>query len=598
MFIENITVFKDRTQDLVDRALQLITKQMSLGNALIVAWSGGKDSSAVLNLVLRSAAAYVEAGNISPRIIVTHADPGGVENPAVAIQANKDMDAIKLFAEFYGINVEIKVSTPSQNTRFAVKVIGGRDLPVYSGLQAGRKCTQDWKVLPMQKMTKHIVKEVKDTGKDVCTILGTRFDESTGRKARMEGRGETADNVWLSDKGELRLSPIADWSDVDLWRYLHACARGEYLSYSTFSGLIELYKAGSDPADVQTIGGVEVYACRFGCAICTAGKDKSMGWMLKNNPEKYGWMEGLHKLQQYKLNIQHDLDRRNWVCFDLYRGYARLRPNTFSPSMMEELLRYVLTLQVQEYDASGGNPRFQIISLEDIIAIDATWSLQGHHKPFHALRIYRDVAVRNNLAEIPQIEPLPQKRVGETKYFYVNEDYASPKYDYSGMDLIANDFASFDNESRCIPSKILKDGRRISDLYTTPEFTVNAESICFLFEYELDRILDGYQSQGGRTSAYKHYVMVGHISLAKGAHTSKVDQILRRTVWKEEKGLAGLDPRTEPEKLQNMLSRSLTKKEMEAEVATRDGQNGVDQPEKVVTNRSMQLFLPGLELAA
>ena len=181
--------------------------------------------------------------------------------------------------------------------------------------------------------------------------------------------------------------------------------------------------------------------------------------------------------------------------------------------------------------------------------------------------------------EIPEIEPFPKQKVGETKYAYISDEYDHPRYRYSGMDTLEQDFASFDNDSRCIPTKLLKDGRQVLDLPTTPEFSVNLEPVFFMLDDDLDEILDGWRSQGDRTTAYQYYLQIGIISLAKGAHTSVADRILRRTAFKEFTGLAGLDPRTDPEKLQEMLDRALTKNEMEAEVAEREGRQVISYVE-------------------
>lgn len=63
----------------VAKALQAIKKLHDNQNLICVAWSGGKDSSVVLDLVLRSAALHP-----SPTpIVVTHADTG-IENPEIA----------------------------------------------------------------------------------------------------------------------------------------------------------------------------------------------------------------------------------------------------------------------------------------------------------------------------------------------------------------------------------------------------------------------------------------------------------------------------------------------------------------------------------
>jgi len=379
----------------VSQAIETIAANMDAKNAIIVAWSGGKDSSTVLNLVFE-AALFLQAQNKPvSRIIVTHADTY-IENPAVELQSTIDVRAMRRWAEEHGLDLSIKVSKPNLNELWPVRVIGGRDLPVFSGVGSDRKCTVEFKIKPQERLVRQLVKDIKQDGGVPITVTGTRFAESASRAGRMNDRGEVADELWLSNSGEARLSPIADWSDEDVWKYLHACAAGLHPSYTDFSGIIRLYRDGSDPAEIQTLpDGTEVFACRFGCALCTAGKDKSMAWMLKNDPDRYGYMAGLHSMQKYLVNSQHDLALRQWLNFSVSDdGYAALRPNTYSPSMLEDLLRMCLSLDVRERRAAraaGSALRFQIITAEALIAIDAVWSLQGHHEAHHAMRIYKEV---------------------------------------------------------------------------------------------------------------------------------------------------------------------------------------------------------------
>lgn len=548
----------------VTQAIETIAAHMDAKNAFIVAWSGGKDSSTVLNLVFMAALTLLAENRPIPRIIVTHADTY-IENPAVGHQSTLDIHAMRRWAEENGLDLTIKLSKPNLNELWPVRVIGGRDLPVFSGVGSDRKCTMEFKIKPQERLVRKLVKGIKKDGGVPITVTGTRFAESASRAGRMTDRGEVSDEIWLSDAGEARLSPIADWSDADVWQYLHACAAGKHPSYADFSGLIRLYREGSDPADIQTLpDGTEVYACRFGCALCTAGKDKSMAWLLKNNPDRYGYMAGLHALQQYLVNTQHDLDLRQWLNFSISDdGYAALRPNTYSPSMLEDLFRMCLTLDVRERRAArtaGRHLRFQIITAEVLIAIDAIWSLQGHHEAHHAMRIYKEV-LSGKLMDIPTVEPIAKTPVPSPRYVYVGMDWQDPKWRNAG--LWDSTLAHFAEESGCMGSRTLSNGLEIMDVNHGPELSIDPESAHCFFEFELDRVLEQNNTSRWRTSAYFYYARMGIITLAKGPHLVKIDHILKRTMWKQEKGLLGLDMRKDPENIQALLDASISKKELD-----------------------------------
>jgi 3'-phosphoadenosine 5'-phosphosulfate sulfotransferase (PAPS reductase)/FAD synthetase len=120
--------------------------------AIVIAWSGGKDSSTVASIVLAAAARKVWKSGEAPEIIITHADTG-VENPAMENLARSEMKRIATYADRNGLNVRIEIATPSLNATWAVRVIGGRALPVFAG-KGHRDCSVDWKVKPQQRIYK------------------------------------------------------------------------------------------------------------------------------------------------------------------------------------------------------------------------------------------------------------------------------------------------------------------------------------------------------------------------------------------------------------------------------------------------------------
>ena len=85
------------------RALQALKKLHDKQNLICVAWSGGKDSSAGLDLVLRSAVLHPSPAPI----VVTHADTG-IENPEIATYVRQEIESIKRYAEKHNIVVTSK----------------------------------------------------------------------------------------------------------------------------------------------------------------------------------------------------------------------------------------------------------------------------------------------------------------------------------------------------------------------------------------------------------------------------------------------------------------------------------------------------------
>ena len=75
------------------------------------------------------------------------------------------------------------------------------------------------------------------------------------------------------------------------------------------------------------------------------------------------------------MSRHFDMNSCNWLArsIDTETGSISISPNTYSPDYCLDLLRYALTIDAREIEASkflGINPRFQILSEEAILSID------------------------------------------------------------------------------------------------------------------------------------------------------------------------------------------------------------------------------------
>lgn len=524
-----------------DKARRLITSVAEAGHPLIVAWSAGKDSTCVLVLVLSALREMAQRGSPCPPLIVMHADTL-VENPEMAIHAQREMAAIRAYADKFGLDVRIKVSTPSLLSQWVVKVVGGRNLPVFAN-KGTRDCTVDLKITPMGRLKKAVMKGIKaQWGLPPVTILGTRFSESPGRKKRMLERGENAEDVWSDTEG-LKLSPIADWDDAVLWDYLYACAEGLEESYNDCSELVRIYMAGTEETCMS--GETEIPSCRFGCSICTVGRDRSMEAMLIKGG-RYAYMQPLYDLQRFLVNTQYDLSRRQWVGRSIKEGRIAIAPDVYSPAMLEELLRCMLTIDIREKETAmrlGIEPRFELVSAKALVAIDAIWSQQGIHKAFHALSIYRDVYEYGERYDLPELAEVHKTgSIPEPRYIEVGKAWEDRggKYEFCGLRDPILEMAS-EQGTGCMGHKELPDGRIVLDAETSESsFDIDDEAISFILGMELDYLI-GLGESMPRNYGFRHYITLGAINLAK-SQFGKTDIILRRTSFKEFEGLFDMSP--------------------------------------------------------
>lgn len=521
----------------IKKALQAITDIIDNQNIVCVAWSGGKDSSVVLDLVLSAAAAHP----CPTPIIITHANTG-IENPEIAQYVGKELDSVRRFAKKHNIPVEIEISTPGISSSWAVKVIGGRALPSFCN--NNRDCSVDLKVLPQKRLRKQIFKKYAD--RTAVTVIGTRFSESSVRNKKMQDRKESDVLPWTGKDKSLYLSPIANWSTDNVWQYLLE-QQNSGTGYSDFKETFRIYSDATISTEVDATllaTGAKTPGCgpRFGCFLCCVTSDQSMENLIEGNPERYGYMRGLNDLQKYLLATQYDFERRDWFGRSIDDdGYITIGPDVYSPQMLEDLLLYCLTLDVEEQEVSydeGIDRRFQIINAQTLIAIDAMWSLHGRHKPFHALYCYDLVYNKRQRFHVPKIAPIKPSKMPAPRKYYVGQAWEQNKE--SGLRNTTLELVN-DSSSPCMATKTIGNGRIVMDCEISDLFEVNEETAWLILDPdmgELDTMLERFHKSSDyfSTHGYTHYVGLGAISISKGKEWV-VDKILRRSNWKERNGL-------------------------------------------------------------
>lgn len=343
-----------------------------------VSWSAGKDSSVVLSLTLEAAGRRRQRGEHLHPIVVMTADTR-VESPEVHAYARAELRAVQRFARQHGLDVRTEVTTPRLTESWALTILSGRSLPSFIGGHSD--CTSQMKVQPLQRAQKRFDKELPG----LVNLLGTRFDESARRAANMRKRQETAEQIWTGADGRRYLSPIAYWSTDSVWTYIGTVMADETLrTYSSFEELHRIYRDASGSTCVvvaEMAGQVKSKPCgaRTGCWSCLkVERDESLEAMLASDP-RYAYMKGLAALRNYLLATRYDWSKRTWMPWaPEVDGSIEIKPHRYRPSFLAELLHLCLSLDAKEQQAAaqlGIEPRFQIVDLRTLIAIDAHWAL-------------------------------------------------------------------------------------------------------------------------------------------------------------------------------------------------------------------------------
>ena len=187
----------------------------------VIGYSGGKDSTAILQLIWYALQELKEEGECEKKVHVISTDTL-VENPIVAMWVGKSLSKMKEQADAQGLPITPHRLTPEVKDRFWVNLIGkGYPAPRYKF----RWCTDRLKISPSNTF----IQNMANKSGEAILVLGTRKAESTARAASMDRfessetntrkaqgltENDSLDRVWV-------YTPIANWSNDDVWVYLN-----------------------------------------------------------------------------------------------------------------------------------------------------------------------------------------------------------------------------------------------------------------------------------------------------------------------------------------------------------------------------------------
>lgn len=324
-----------------------------------IAYSGGKDSSATLTLLM-----YLISLGLIPKprsLTVFYADTRQ-ELPPLAIAAHAIIERLR--AE--GINVRI-VMAPLDK-RFLVYILG-RGVPPPNN-NTLRWCTRQIKVEPMQDA---LIAAVGELGGTILMITGVRQGESAVRDKRIEmscGKdGAECGQGWyqqiLPESKGLRgriatLAPLLHWRVCHVWDWLtYYAPDAEYGEWPTRI-IADAY--GGDEAQ-------EINA-RTGCIGCPlAQEERALDAVLRSPAWAYlAPLKGLKPLYR-ELREPHNRLRKAGI-ETLKDGSVGKNPQRMGPLTFEARemgLRAVLTMQAECNAAADalGRPRIDILNAEE-----------------------------------------------------------------------------------------------------------------------------------------------------------------------------------------------------------------------------------------
>jgi DNA sulfur modification protein DndC len=272
----------------------------------VVGYSGGKDSTAVLQLVWLALARLPAAQRRKPVHVIS--TDTLVENPVVASWVTHSLEVMASAAASQELPLQPNRLTPAATDSFWVNLIGrGYPAPRHKF----RWCTERLKIKPSNKFIRDVVR----AHGEAILVLGTRKAESSGRAHRMNALEAQRVRDLLSPNAALPnclvYSPVENWSNDDVWTFLMQTANP--WGYSN-KDLLSMYQGASPDGECPLVVDASTPSCgdsRFGCWVCTlVDKDKSMSAMIQNDEEKE-WMLPLLELRN-ELDLTDDRHLRDF----------------------------------------------------------------------------------------------------------------------------------------------------------------------------------------------------------------------------------------------------------------------------------------------
>ena len=385
------------TKEDLQQTLEII-QQIYLSDNIpwICGYSGGKDSSAVVQLVWMALQQLpIEKRNKAVHIISTDTL---VESPVVAAWAELSLNRMRESANKEMLPIVPHRLTPQIQNTYWVNLIG-RGYP-YPRANF-RWCTDRMKIDPSNRF----IKSILEAESEAILVLGSRKAESNARKQVMEEYEKKRYREYLSPNGSYPntyvFTPIENWTDSMVWQFL--------MQYSNPWGhsnkdLLAMYRGASVDNECPLVVESGTPSCggsRMGCWICTmVTQDKSLAAMIQNDEEK-SWMLPLLDFRNYiaaynQGTDQDELDRRRRdfrrMTGNLTWHNDRLVHGPYKKEVREDFLRRLLELQMLIRRTGPENVRnANLITHEELCYIRKLWLDEKHEFDDALPRIYKEV---------------------------------------------------------------------------------------------------------------------------------------------------------------------------------------------------------------
>lgn len=367
-------------------------RELYLSDAIpwIIGYSGGKDSTACLQLVWTAITSLPQEQRSKPVHVIS--TDTLVENPVIAAWVTASLLRINISASQQSLPITAHRLTPSVENRFWTNLIG-KGYPAPG--PRFRWCTDRLKI----SASTQFIQELSENNGEAILVLGQRRGESQVRDKVMDHYKDST-RARLSKNKDPRLSrvwvypPIESWSSDDVWEYLITQPNPWGIDNQELFGI---YRGATPDAECPIVVDTSTPSCgdsRFGCYVCTmVSQDKSMHAMIQNDEQKQ-WMQPILDFRNNHLAIEdrslRDFRRMNGK---LTVFHGELVHGPYTQAHRAQLLRELLLTQrvVRNADQKQGTQLIELISIEELDEIRRLWVEEKGEIEDLVPRIYAEV---------------------------------------------------------------------------------------------------------------------------------------------------------------------------------------------------------------
>ena len=350
-------------QNIVDEIIDQYLFADETKRPWIIGFSGGKDSTVMLQLVWQALQNIKKIEFVPYREIYIVCNDTMVENPVITEYVYRVLEKIEKAAVEQDLPIRVIKTIPRLEDSFWVNMIG-KGYPAPNN--AFRWCTERLKIRPTQRF---ILEQVDEFGEAVI-LIGTRSAESASRAKSMKKHSIKGKRLTKhpTQPNTFMYAPIRHLSLEQVWYTINTMSSPWGASNEE---LFQIYSdASADDYECPTVvTDKEHKSCgqsRFGCWTCTVVKqDKSMSALIENG---LTWLQPLLKLRNELAEERNIIENRM-----AQRRNGTNAVNGMGPYLPKYRASVLLRLLQAQREVQKEKPHIELITNQELIAIQTIW---------------------------------------------------------------------------------------------------------------------------------------------------------------------------------------------------------------------------------